>query len=160
MRRKTRNLKGFTLTETLIVVLILALLTSAGAVGISAVMATRVSMIQAADAEVLGSTAFQALANELRFGQNIKVSDDGKNVVLDSVTYGLDAKIFQNSGKLQFSDNDQDQILSESAYSGLNISGLEFTKDGGKIKISLTVSNNKGKLWSGELAVTPLNGLS
>ena len=164
MRRKVRNRKGFTLAETLIVVLILALLTSAGSVGISAVMASRVGMVQTADAQILGSTAFQAIANELRFGQNIKVAGDGKYVVLDSVTYGMEKKIFlkgdkAGKGKLQYSDDAEDQILSESAYSGLSISDLGFVlEDSGSITISLEVSGNKGKLWDGKLAVTPLNG--
>ena len=122
-------------------------------------MATRVGMIQTADAEILGSTAFEALANELRFGQNIKVDADGKYVLLDSATYGLDAKIIQNKGKLKYGDDDENQILSDAAYSGLTISGLKFElKADGSIKISLEVSGKKGKLWSGDLAVTPLNG--
>ena len=164
MRRKTRSRKGgFTLAETLVVIVLLALMTSAGAVGVSAVMATRVGMIQAADAEILGSTAFQAIANELRFGQNIKVGDDdqaGESVSLDSLTYGLNKKILLESGKLKYGDADKDQVLSESAYSGLDISSLQFVRqDDGSIKISLAVSGNKGKqLWSGEVTVVPLNG--
>ena len=159
MRQKTRNRKGFTLAETLIVVLILGLMTSAGAVATSAVMATRIGMIQTADAEILGSTAFQALANELRFGQNIKVDTDGKYVELDSITYGLGKKLIQSNGKIKYGDGDEDQILGDAAYSGLSISDLGFELQAdGSIKISLAVSGNKGKLWSGNLTVTPLNG--
>ena len=164
MRQKIKNRKGFTLVESLMAVFILALLTSAGAVGASAVMASRVGMVQTADAEILGSTAFQTLANELRFGQNMKVDKNGEYIVLDSVTYGLDKKIVlkedeNGKGKLQYSDDAEDQILSESVYSGLSISDLGFVlEDDGAITISLAVSGNNGKLWNGELAVTPLNG--
>ena len=161
MRRKTINRKGFTLAETLIVVVILALISSAGAVATSAVMASRVNMIQTADAEILGSTAFQAISNELRFGQNIQVSDDSKSVSLDSLTYGLGRTLFLDGGRLKYGSDAKDQILSESAYSGLHITGLVFTEqDDGSIQIELAVSGNRGQLWSGKLAVVPLNGLA
>ena len=160
MRHKISSRKGFTLAEALIVVVILALMTSAGAVATSAVMASRVNMIQAADAEILGSTAFQAISNELRFGQNIEIGEDNKSVTLDSLTYGLDSTIFLDGGKLKYGSDAKDQILTESAYSGLDISSLVFTqKEDGSIHIALAVSGNKGRLWSGELTVVPLNGL-
>ena len=163
MKRKALSRKGFTLTETLIVVVILALMSSAGAVGVSAVMATHVTMIQVADAEILGSTAFQTIANELRFGQNIRVDSDGEYVVLDSPKYGPDTLIvLDEDGKLKYGKDDPDHglsdLLGESAYSGLDISALEFDRDGnGAITISLAVSGNKGDLWSGDLTVAPLN---
>ena len=163
MRRKIMNRRGFTLVETLMVIFILALVTSAGAVGVSAVLATRVEMIQTADAEILGSTAFQAIANELRFGQNITVGDEGvavSSVSLDSLTYGLNTKISQKNGRLTYGDSENNQMLGEKAYSGLDISGLTFVqKADGSITISLAVSGSKGKqLWSGEVTVVPLNG--
>lgn len=163
MRYKTRSRRGFTLVETLIVIFILALVTSAGAVGVSAVLATRVDMIQTADAEILGSTAFQAIASELRFGQNIKVGDSdvtGETVSLDSLTYGMNKKILLNKGKLQYGSDESEQILGEKAYSGLTISDLGFVReDDGSITITLAVSGSKGKqLWSGALTVVPLNG--
>lgn len=188
MRQNKRKRKGFTLAETLIVVVILGLLTAAGVAGISAVMATRVGMIQTADAEILGSTAFQALSNELRFGHIIEINKD--YVILDSVTYGPDAKIelqkddngirlvcskeveneSQNDTESSQEGNSDSQetkktvstaILSESTYSGLSISGLEFGKcnDNKSITVLLTISGAKGELWSEEFAITPLNGI-
>ena len=97
--RRIRNSKGFTLAETLIVVLIMGILTAAGSAAISAVMATRVGMIQVADAEILGSTSLQSLANELRFGQDITVDQDGNYVILDSTTYGTDTKFYLEKDK-------------------------------------------------------------
>lgn len=164
--RRIRNSKGFTLAETLIVVLIMGILTAAGSAAISAVMATRVGMIQVADAEILGSTSLQSLANELRFGQDITVDQEGNYVILDSTTYGTDTKFYlekdkenTNYGKLKYGTEEGSHIFGESTYSGLSISDLQFIRnDDSSITIKLKVDGNKGELWQGELSVTPLNG--
>ena len=163
MRQKIADRKGFTLAEILIVLAMIGLVTAAGVAATSAVLASRITMIQTADAQILASTAFQAVANELRFGQNIEVSDDGMSAVLDSVTYGPKTKLLLNDGKLQYSDNVKDQILSEDAYSKLRImldpSEKLFTQEAdGTITIHPKVTGSKNTtLWSGDVSVTPLN---
>ena len=156
MRRKIMDRRGFTLAETLMVIVILSLMTAAGIAGISSVMTSRRVMVQAADADILGSTAFQAIANELRFGQNIEVEEDC--VTLDSVTYGERARICLTENRLTYGDEGR-PILSESTYSsGLELSELGFEENSdGSITIILTVSNGSGDLWHKELPVVPLN---
>ena len=162
MKRKMRNRKGFTLAETLVVLALLAIMTVAGMAGISAVMASRNGMIQTADAEVLGSTALQSIANELRFGRNIKILDGGSKVSMVSTTYGTATVIsVDDEGKLKFNDTPDGQFMTEHAYTGLKITDVTFTSndDGAvaSINISVTVSGDKGELWTGGFDVVPLN---
>lgn len=161
MKRKLRSRRGFTLAETMIVIVILSLMTAAGIAGISNVMASRVTMVRAADADILGSTAFQAIADELRFGQDIKIAADGKSVELDSVTYGTGATLTLDSdGKLIF-DSDGSQILGAKAYSsGLKLQNLTFTAGSGVITVRFEVTANGGALATVESTVTPLNAIA
>ena len=159
MKRKCMNRKGFTLTETLMVIFILSLMTAAGIVGISNVMASRVIMVQAADADILGSTAFQAVANEVRFGQNIEIVEGGTAITLDSVTYGPGTKIYlTDDGRLVYGDNAK-PILSDSTYSSrLVISDLQFAKEDEHITVTLKIAADPAKpLWDKTVPVVPLN---
>ena len=76
MAKKLRAGRGFTLAEVLIVILILSLVTAAGTAAVTAVLSVRNRMIHAANAQSLASTAAEAIADELRFGQNITIQTD------------------------------------------------------------------------------------
>ncbi len=60
---------GFSLAEMLVVLLILSLLTSLGVAVSAAVLSARNRMMEASNADMLGSAAMAAVADELRFGQ-------------------------------------------------------------------------------------------
>ena len=164
MKRNHVHRGGFTLAESLAVILILALLTVAGTAGVSGVMASRMGMIQTADAEILGSTILQTVADELRYGQNIQVGDVetidgnevGKTVTLDSLVYGAQTTIaLDEQGKLIY--NSGKQFFGEKAYSGLKIDALTYAVTGSQIEISIAIGNDSGVLWDGEVQVRPLN---
>lgn len=173
MMRKKAGHKGFTLAETLIVIIILALVTAAGAAATSSVLASRMDMIWAADAQTLGSTALQSIANEIRFGRDIAIGSDGSSITLDSATYGSNVEIRlsedeDNQGKLTYGENNN--ILPDKAYNGLSITELDFsfvevedeggsgTTESNAVRISLTVAKKDLTLWSGSYTVMPLNG--
>ena len=154
MKKKLSCRGGFSLSEMLMVVAILALVSAAGAAGASGVLASRNNMIQAADAEILGSTAAQVIADELRFGQNISISGD--YVHLDSTSFGEGVDLKLDGGKLTAGGN---QILSAKAYSGLQLDELTFTRDDSNVEIRLSVKRDGASLWSETFTVVPLNGI-
>lgn len=155
MKKKLSCRSGFSLSEMLMVVAILALVSAAGAAGASGVLASRNNMIQAADAEILGSTAAQVIADELRFGQNISIS--GEYVHLDSTSFGEGIDLKLDGGKLIAGGN---QILGAKAYSGLLLDGLTFKEvDSGNVEVSLSVNRDGASLWSETFTVVPLNGI-
>ena len=164
MKKKLKGRGGYTLTEILIVVAIVAIIAAAGAVTTTAVISARNSMIEAADAQILGSTAAQAIADELRFGQNIKINKD--EVTLDSTAFGDNVCIkLDGSGRLAVAvdgGTETQMMLAASAYSGLKISKLTFEKDGTGtgVTVNITVSGRNGEdKWSESFSVVPLNGI-
>ena len=164
MKNKLKGRGGYTLTEILIVVAIVAVIAAAGAVTTTAVISARNSMIEAADAQILGSTAAQAIADELRYGQNIKVDTD--EVTLYSTAFGDSVCIKLNGGRLTvavYGGTETQMMLAESAYSGLKISKLTFEKDGTGtgVTVNITVSGRNGEdKWSESFSVVPLNGFT
>lgn len=156
MKKKLSCRGGFSLSEMLMVVAILALVSAAGAAGASGVLASRNNMIQAADAEILGSTAAQVIADELRFGQNISISGSGDSVHLDSTSFGEGVDLKLDEGKLTAGGS---QILGAKAYSGLQLDGLTFKVDSGNVEVSLSVNRDGASLWSETFTVVPLNGI-
>ncbi len=162
MKKKLKGRGGYTLTEILIVVAIVAIIAAAGAVTTTAVISARNSMIEAADAQILGSTAAQAIADELRFGQNITISTDETKVTLDSTAFGDSVCIKLDDGRLAVVgvDGTDQMMLAESAYSGLEISKLTFKQDGTGVTVNITVSGRNGEdKWSESFSVVPLNGI-
>lgn len=166
MKKKLKGRGGYTLTEILIVVAIVAIIAAAGAVTTTAVISARNSMIEAADAQILGSTAAQAIADELRYGQNIKVDTDETKVTLDSTAFGDSVCIKLDGGRLAVAvdgGTETQMMLAESAYSGLKISKLTFEKDaaGTGVTVNITVSGRNGEdKWSESFSVVPLNGFT
>ena len=152
----------------LIAVLLLSLLTVGGVTATSVVLADYKRMGEAANAEILASTAAEAISNEIRLGRNIvdPLSSPGDNfLILDSVFFGEKAelKLDTADGHLVAEIKDSagasttKQVLSEDTYDGLQLRDLKFEKvpadpvtGTGKTtyKISFTVySSISGELW-------------
>ena len=97
-----RRKGGFTLTETLITVAILAIMTAAGATATGVVLSTKNDMVDTANAQILASTALDALADEVRYGRNVKVdAADNTFITLDSGKFGDGAVIKLVNNKVQ-----------------------------------------------------------
>ena len=174
-----RRKGGFTLTETLITVAILAIMTAAGATATGVVLSTKNDMVDTANAQILASTALDALADEVRYGRNVKV-DAADTITLDSGKFGDGATIevvksgttseVAEAGEVRVTVTVKDAsgavadkeyaLLGKATYAGLKIKELSFSNPDakGNVTISLTVEGRRGELWSDSRTVSMLNG--
>lgn len=168
MMKKSRSRAGFTLTETLITVAILAIMSAAGAVVTGTVLSTRNDMIEAADAQVLASTVLEALADEIRFGQNVRLEEtvDKTTLKLNSLSFGTntffdieEGRVVAKGESLESMTEGFTKLLPDKAYTSLKVTALSFRGENGGVTITLTVEGRGGVLWSDSLTVTPLNGI-
>lgn len=163
--KKLRSRGGFSLTEVLMAVALLAILAAGSAVASGVIISTRNGMIQTADAQVVGGTVMEAIAGEVRYGLNMTSDTDG-NITFDSAVFGpgttfgvnTDGRVIVTSVIATSGTSTTYDLLPESAYSGLEITKLEVKKkkDGtDTVKITVEV----GTLWSDDVTVKPLNGI-
>ena len=163
---KKRARLGFTITETLVVVAILAFVTAAGAVVTGTVIGTRNAMIEAGDCQSLVSTAILTIADEIRLGRKVEVreeTDGTKTVYVDSATFGTDTQFLLNNGRIQAESTEGTfDLLTEKEYSQLQINDLNLEQDAASpnsIIISMEAVGMNGKIYATSLTVTPINGI-
>lgn len=166
LRQKLKSRKGFSLVEYLIAMLILALMSSVACLGISNALQNRAKSMDVANAQTVASTAAQAVADQVRYGQISAVTGD--YIELTSSTYGSRVRLqLDGDGHLvaQGVDGagvpvgDAYALLGDMAYHGLTLDTLKFEphETGGEldwVKISLSVGEG---LWSLNWSVAPLN---
>lgn len=174
-RQKRKNRKGFSLAETLVAVLILALLSSAAALGVSQALWQRNKSIALADAQTVASTAAQIVTDHLRYGRIASVESDGA-IVLASGVYqtpmciSLDGEGYLTTQGVTAADGGglsrgrAYALLGQDAYCGLHLSQLTFDlhQSGGEVKsvdVTLSVARpgETEDLWSLEFSVVPVN---
>ena len=179
MNKKLKSRRGTSIAEMLVAVIVLALLTAGGITATSAVMASYIRMKEAAHAEILASTVFEALSNEIRLGRDIGVASDpaggDKNcLTLTSAYFGEGAELKLEDGRLvaqKAGASDLKQVLSDSAYNGLHLDELKFeevpsgapagsgsgTPGRTVYAISFTVCNSSNsELWKGSASTAPM----
>lgn len=172
--RKLKTRKGFSLAETLVAVVILGLLSSAAAMGVSQALWQRNRSVALADAQTVASTAAQIVTDQLRYGRVVGVESDGA-MVLASGVYGTPVCITLDEdgylitqgvtkGSSGLSRGRAYALLGPDAYCGLCLSKLEFSLDqsGDEVNgvdVSLAVSRPEetDSLWELEFSVAPIN---
>ncbi len=170
MRKKLRSRRGFSLTETLICVVLLALMTAAGTTVASSVLSTRNDMMEVADAQVLASTVLEAVSNEIRYGRDVTLDADNK-LTLTSSTFGENTvfavaasggHVTVESNATESMDDSYKKLLSDSAYTmGLQVKDLSFKLEGtNSVTITVKIEGRGDHAWEKSLTVTPMNGLT
>lgn len=160
--KKLRVKKGFTLAEMLISVLLLGFVSVMVTVMTSAVLSTTNTMQEVAQAEILGTEAIDNVSRELRFALNIKVDERTHTVTFDkdernqNYTFSLDA-----TGKIVLQkDGGGDLLFAGSSYGNLSVKELKFSLSEDKVMITISISYGDNVLWSSEVTVKPINGIS
>ena len=91
LKCKLASRRGVTLSEMLVTVAILGLVTLAVSVGISSALRVYNQSVTLSDAQTLTSTLTQAIMDELRYARDIKTNEEGALSSYTSMDYGLNA---------------------------------------------------------------------
>lgn len=142
VKKKLSSRSGFTLTELLLAVAIMGILFSAIVAGVSSAAHIYRRSVALSDSQTLSSTLSNAVANELRYARNIRVTD-GK-VSFDSDVFGAGVSIGDSSpaGRVMVGTaSRQYALLSDSAYtSGLSASATVTDYTDGVFTVEIRVS--------------------
>ena len=134
MMHKLRSRRGMTLTEVLVALLILSLVTVGVAAGVGASVRVYRQATEASDAHMLASTLSTALMDELRYARDIQA--DGS---FTSDTFGEGVSVGLNDGYVEIGN---EKLLSEAAYAGLRVKdSITVTYAGGVFHVELTVQS-------------------
>lgn len=156
--RKLKGRRGFSLAEMLVAMAILTMMSMVACMGITTALQDRAKAITVADAQSVASTAAQAVSDQVRYGQIVKVESD--YIELTSNTYGSKVKLCLDGGRLvaQNASGASYALLGEKAYSDLSVDELTFAPDisGGKVE-SVDIHLSVAGIWSLDWTVAPLN---
>lgn len=156
MKQKLLNSQGFSLTEMITAVMILALISVSISVGLPTIINVYHHMTLHSEASVLCSTLSTSLADELRSVINITGTDD---VVFDSLTSGRSLSVITDEeGHLNIGKDQP--LLGDTAYtSGLKASAkVSYSNTDSLFHVHLSVTDEKDNILAeSDLSIRPLN---
>ena len=153
MKHKLCSRRGMTLTEVLVALLILSLVTGGVAAGVGASLRVYRQATEASDAQMLASTLSAALMDELRYARDV---EGDAPVIFTSDTFGEEVSVGMNAdGRVTVGSP---LLLSDAVY-GVLTASADVRRDGEAVRVELTVQNGQGETVSGaSFSVVPLNG--
>lgn len=167
-----RRRAGFTLAESLIAVAVLAMFALSILSVTTVIFSSKNSMVEVNKCQMLASTVLLTVADEIRYGQNVR--KDGEHIVVDSDNFGEHTAFALENGKIKVTNKtDSFDLLTDDYYGSLYVSAFQIasvTADGESytlnaeyaqrsVKIQITVKGRSGVEYSTELTVAALNGL-
>lgn len=171
MRKKIRSEAGFGLVEMLAATVVLMLLALMLNTGIQMAFNSYRTMIAKSEVELLMSTAMDALADDLRFAQAVKVDGNKKLISYYSDSFGENTKLevgvqgTPNEGQImaKVDDDPPKRFLSTGAYGAkksdsekraYEVSDMEITYENNIFTIKLTVRSTANISISATRVVT------
>lgn len=154
LKCKLASRRGVTLSEMLVTVAILGLVTLAVSVGISSALRVYNQSVTLSDAQTLTSTLSQAIMDELRYARDI---DDKQNPIqFTSMNYGLDAAFAADAE--QHITVGGKPLVGSGAYAGLG-AGAEISYDSSTrcFTVKLTIFQGTEALRLNTFSVRALN---
>jgi|GEM_PF-6391528 len=158
IKKKLSAKGGFTLTELLTAMAVMALVGVAVAVGISAAAKAYFSISASSQAAVLGGTLAVELADELRFAENIILDSGGTALeTFDSRRFGPNVKIMNGSDHIAIATGTANyNLLAAETYTGLHDS-VAITYANNRFNVTITIKGGAGTaLYQNTLSVAPL----
>ena len=152
--KKLASKRGFSLTELLVVLVIMSMTSLAIGIGISSAATAYKNVKAATESSILCSTLVTELSDTLRYATDI--SSGGGNAVFTHRRYGVDVSVGASSdGKRVLVGTEP--VLGESAYSQLTAEA-KVTYDGALFTLAITVYDfdGKTKLQDLTLKIAPL----
>lgn len=117
LQSKLRARRGASLTEMLVTVMILGLVSLAVSVGISAALPVYRDSVALSESAVLTSTLAQAMGDELRYARALKTDAAGNLLSYNSANYGVNAQIGNTDGQITVSGK---PLIGSGAYTGFS----------------------------------------
>lgn len=157
MRKKLRTRRGVTLSEMLVAMAVLGLVTAAIATGMTAGVRIYQESTDLSQTQVLLSTLTQSVSDELRYARDITTSGGG--VVYTSPAYGPGASLVANGdGQVAVAAGSKvTSLLGSGSYGGYR-AGIGVTYADGCFEVTLDVKRQDGQgLQHQVFAVRALN---
>ncbi len=164
LREKLRARRGMTLSEMLVAVLILGLVTVGVSAGVSASLRVYRESTALADAQTLSSTLSIALMDEMRYAQGVQgLHNDGGHSGIEyttftSATFGPNVQVgLDGNGHVTVGGK---ELIGSGAYAGLEVGDIhvDYGVDGCfHVQLQINRADGGGK-YTHEFSVRPLNG--
>lgn len=156
LKHKLASRRGVTLSEMLVTVAILGLVTLAVSVGISSALRVYNQSVTLSDAQTLTSTLTQAIMDELRYARDIKTNEEGALSSYTSMDYGLNAA-FSADAEQHITVGGK-ALVGSGAYAGLG-AGAEISYDSSTrcFTVKLTIFQGTEALRLNTFSVRALN---
>ncbi len=151
--KKLRASRGTSLTEMLVAIAVLGLLTLAVATGIAASVPVYQDATALSESSILASTLTQALQNELRYARDVQLYDDGTLHSYTSTNFGLDAAITNDNGHIQAGGSD---LVGSGAYTTLAATADILYKEP-YFEVTIRISDGSKTVRTVTFPVEPLN---
>ena len=153
--RKLNQQDGFSLAEMLVAVLILLMVSAVVAGGVPAASNAYSKAVDAANAQVLLSTAATALRDELGTARNVSISDDKKTVRYYSADNG-------NYSELSLGEKDERSVIMLTSYLGENVNNSDSDVSGESASATIYGTTEDTVQWElvSSAAITKKLGLT
>ena len=153
--RKLKQQNGFSLAEMLVAVLILLMVSAVVAGGVPAASNAYSKAVDAANAQVLLSTAATALRDELGTARNVSISGDKKTVRYYSADNG-------NYSELSLGEKDERSVIMLTSYLGENVNNSDSDVSGESASATIYGTTEDTVQWElvSSAAITKKLGLT
>ncbi len=147
MGKKLRSRRGMTLAETLAALAVFAILSVVLLYGVTAAWKVYLKAVIASEARTLQSTIVQALSDELRYAENIRIEADDE-VVFDSDVFGPGVSVISGEdGRIRVgvstAANPYDLLGAKAYTSGLKAwAEIKYDAAGGLFTVTLTIKQD------------------